>query len=192
MDVVDAEHVPYLPILRYKDSGLRKHAQWKDLWDLQRQEDRTDTRLDIPVPPKYVTADFAKTSYWSNRGKLDVPKERFISYPEANPDSDPTLLLGWAGWDHRDQAQALLNIINDRTERANWGADRLTPLLAGLTELMPWVEQWYGTQDDEWGGNAAEEYQASLDSLMAKHQLTADDLTAWRPTPKTRARKAAK
>ena len=41
------------------------------------------------------------------RPLLDVPKERFISYPAAGRDSDSTELLGWAGWDHAEQALAL-------------------------------------------------------------------------------------
>ncbi|MFD3721541.1 BREX-2 system adenine-specific DNA-methyltransferase PglX [Streptomyces sp. NPDC058674] len=185
-DVVSAEHVPYIAALRYKDSGLRKRAQWEKTWDLQREEDRTGQRLDIAVPPKYSSADFLKHSYWSHRGKLDVPKERFISYPDAGPDSDPTILLGWAGWDHKDQAQALINLVNDRTDEAGWGTERITPLLAGLQEVMPWVHQWHGEFDAEWDGTPSEEYQAYLDEQRAKHGLSADDLTAWRPEKKAR------
>jgi hypothetical protein len=190
--VVADQHVPYLAALRYKDPGLRKRQQWEEVWDLQREEDRTGKRLDIPVPPKYGSGDFRKTSYWSQRGKLDVPKERFISYPDANPDSDPTLLLGWAGWDHKDQAQALVNVINDRTDQAGWGTDKISPLLAGLLELMPWIRQWHGEYDAEWDGNPAEEYQAYLDEQRAKHQLTENELRAWRPAATTRGRKAKK
>ena len=61
----------------------------------------------IPVPPKYGRADFAKPSYWPLRGKLDVPKERFISYPGVGKENDPTPLVGWAGWNHLERAQAL-------------------------------------------------------------------------------------
>ncbi|CAM04376.1 BREX-2 system adenine-specific DNA-methyltransferase PglX [Saccharopolyspora erythraea] len=180
--IVADQHVPYLAAHRYKDSGLRKRAQWEQVWELQREEDRTGTRMDIPVPPKYTSADFRKTSYWSQRGKLDVPKERFISYPDAAPGSDTSLLLGWAGWDHKDQAQALVNIVNDRGEKEGWGAEELTPVLAGLAEVMPWVRQWHGEYDEEWGGVPANEYQAFLDEQRGKHHLTEDDLKAWRPT----------
>lgn len=190
-EALDAEHVPYLAALRYKDTGLRKRAQWEEVWERQREEDATGERLNIPVPPKYASADFAKTSYWSNRGKLDVPKERFVSYPGAGPDADPTLLLGWAGWDHRDQAQALVNLVKDRTSQLSWDNSRITPLLAGLAELMPWVRQWFGIDDHEWGGNAAEEFGTFLDTERAKRGLTAEQLTSWRPVPKTRGRKAA-
>jgi hypothetical protein len=187
--IVADEHVPYLAALRYTESGMRIREQWEHVWELQREEDRTDQRLDIPVPPKYAKGDFRKGSYWSQRGKLDVPKERFVSYPDANPDSDPTLLLGWAGWDHKDQAQALVNIINDRTEQSAWDAEKLQPLLAGLAELMPWVEQWHAGHDDEWGGDPAEEYQTFLDAKRAALRLTRADLRKWRPKAATRGRK---
>ncbi|MFD2415398.1 BREX-2 system adenine-specific DNA-methyltransferase PglX [Amycolatopsis pigmentata] len=187
--IIADEHVPYLSALRYKDTGLRKRAQWESVWEQQREEDRTGKRLDIPVPPKYTSADFRKTSFWSHRGKLDVPKERFVSYPDANPDSDPSLLLGWAGWDHRDQAQALVNLVNDRTSEAGWGTDKITPLLAGLAEVMPWVKQWHGEFDEEWGEIPAEGYQAFLDEQRTRHQLTEDHLKAWRPVATGRGRK---
>ncbi|MEV7884030.1 BREX-2 system adenine-specific DNA-methyltransferase PglX [Streptomyces sp. NPDC002817] len=191
-DVVDAEHVPYLAAYRYKDTGLRKRAQWEKAWEQQREEDRTGERLDIPVPPKYTSADFTKQSYWSNRGKLDVPKERFVSYPDANPDSDPTLLLGWAGWDQRDQATALLNIVSERRKQQDWAAERLVPLLSGIAELMPWLRQWFGEVDEEWGEqSAAEEFQSFLDGELASAQLTPSSLSDWRPVKKARARKTA-
>lgn len=188
--ILTDEHVPHLAALRYKDTGLRKREQWEHVWDLQREEDRTGERLDIPVPPKYTSADFRKNSYWSHRGKLDVPKERFISYPESSPESDETLLLGWAGWDHRDQAQALVNIVNDRVEQSAWDAVKLTPVFAGLAEIMPWVKQWHSGYDAEWDGDPAEEFQAFLDSQRAKYHVTEQDLKKWRPTAPTRGRKA--
>ncbi|MGW1210304.1 BREX-2 system adenine-specific DNA-methyltransferase PglX [Streptomyces sp. NPDC002499] len=190
-DVVSDEHVPYLAAMRYKDSGLRKREDWEDVWEKQREEDRTGQQLAIAVPPKYSSADFIKTSYWSNRGKLDVPKERFISYLEAGPDADPTVLLGWAGWDHKDQAQALINLIEDRTEQSGWDTERLTPLLAGLYEVMPWVRQWHGEYDAEWESVPAEDCDAFLDEQLGKHRLSATELKAWRPVKRARGRKAA-
>ncbi|MFI2909572.1 BREX-2 system adenine-specific DNA-methyltransferase PglX [Streptomyces sp. PDY-4] len=188
--VIEAEHVPYLAALRYKDSGLRKRAQWEQVWEQQREEDRTGKRLDIKVPPKYTSADFLKNSYWSNRGKLDVPKERFISYPGASPEADGSLLLGWAGWNHRDQADALVGLIRSRVETGGWTKDdpRFVPLLAGLREVLPWVHQWYGEYDDEWEGNPAEEFQAALDTGRAERELSEADLVNWRPEKKTRGR----
>ena len=188
--VVADQHVPYLAALRYTDSGLRKRAEWERVWELQREEDRIGAGLDIPVPTRYVTADFRKGSFWSQRGKLDVPKERFVSFPGAAPDADPTLLLGWAGWDHADRAQVLLTLVNDRTSDAGWGTDRIVPLLAGLRELMPWLWQWHGSYDADWGGNPAEEYDAYLAEQRETHHLTVDDLDAWRPEPTQRRGRA--
>ena len=40
-ELVEGESVPFLPILRYKASGLRKREVWERTWELQREEDRT-------------------------------------------------------------------------------------------------------------------------------------------------------
>src|SRR6185503_4491407 len=48
-ELVAAESVPLLPVLRYKPTGLRKRAEWETTWDLQRREDAIDART---TPPK--------------------------------------------------------------------------------------------------------------------------------------------
>ncbi|MEV6312640.1 BREX-2 system adenine-specific DNA-methyltransferase PglX [Streptomyces sp. NPDC051840] len=191
-EVIADEHVPYLAALRYKDSGLRIRAQWEEVWEKQREEDRTGERLDIDPPSKYKTSDFLRPSYWSNRGKLDVPKERFISYPDASPDGDPTLMLGWAGWDHKDQAQVLSQLIDARTKKDGWSTERIVPLLAGLREVMPWVKQWHGKPDAEWDDEVpAEVLEADYEALLRRHGVGEAQLEAWRPVKKPRGRKAA-
>ena len=42
------ESVPFLPVLRYNDAGLRKRAEWERTWELQRQEDAIDARTKLP------------------------------------------------------------------------------------------------------------------------------------------------
>ncbi|MFG3145341.1 BREX-2 system adenine-specific DNA-methyltransferase PglX [Streptomyces sp. NPDC048243] len=191
-EVIDDEHVPYLAAMRYKDSGLRTRREWEKVWEKQREEDRTGTRLDIDPPTKYKTTDFLKQSYWTHRGKLDVPKERFISYPEAGPDSDSTLMLGWAGWDYKDQALALTDLIDTRVRNDAWGADpdRLVPLLAGLHEVMPWVHQWYSGYDDEWEGSPAEDLESEYRKLLRTYGVSEAQMKDWRPVRKSRGRKA--
>ncbi|MEV5693900.1 BREX-2 system adenine-specific DNA-methyltransferase PglX [Micromonospora globbae] len=195
-DLVADEHVPHLAALRYKESGLSKRADWEQVWDLQRQEDalpdeaaKREFRKQIPVPPKYTSADFLKGSYWKHRGKLDVPKERFISYPGASRDGDPSLLIGWAGWDHREQAQALATLIVAREQEDGWAADRLLPLVAGLREILPWVRQWHGEFDPEWGASPADIYDGFLAETTNRLHLTDEALTSWRPPKATRGRK---
>jgi hypothetical protein len=182
------EHVPYLAQLRYTATGLDKRGQWERTWDLQRQEDAEGSRLDIPVPPKYRKEDFSRTSFWSQRGKLDVPKERFISYPQASPGSDDSLLLGWAGWDHRQQALALVTLIEERSATDGWDASKLTPLLAGLLELMPWIRQWHNDVDPTFGASPAEEYDTYLAAQLRTHGLTEEALSSWTAPPVRRGR----
>ncbi|MFD3910754.1 BREX-2 system adenine-specific DNA-methyltransferase PglX [Streptomyces sp. NPDC058603] len=191
-EVVADEHVPYLAALRYKDSGLRTRAQWEKAWADQREEDKDGVSRDIDPPSKYKSTDFSRPSYWANRGKLDVPKERFISYPEASPDGDSTLMLGWAGWDHKDQAQVLSQLVDARTKDSGWDTERIVPLLAGLREVMPWVRQWHGEPDAEWDGDVpAEVLEADFEALLRRHAVGEAQLKAWRPVKKPRGRKAA-
>ena len=56
--LVVEEAVPFLPVLRYKDSGLAKHVQWERTWELQRKEDAGGKVAEIPVPPKYHIGGF--------------------------------------------------------------------------------------------------------------------------------------
>jgi len=184
------EAVPFLAAQRHKPSGLDKRADWEHTWALQRREDAGE-KLDfpIPVPPKYTSADFINTSYWSHRGKLDVPKERFISYPNAGRDTDSTELLGWAGWDHAEQALALAALVSARIEEG-WDTPRLVPLLAGLHELAPWVRQWHSEIDPEYGESVADTIDDELATRLAEHHLTVVDLTGWRPAAPTRGRRA--
>jgi hypothetical protein len=39
---VQTESAPFLPVLRYKATGLRKRAQREETWDLQRGEEAID------------------------------------------------------------------------------------------------------------------------------------------------------
>ena len=165
---------------RYKEPRLRKRAAWEEVWALQRREDAGET-LDIAVPPKYKPTDFKTTAYWCNRGKLDVPTEWFILYPGAGREGDKTPVLGWAGWDHVNQAQALARLVIDRQNIDGWDTARIEPLLAGLVEIEPWLHQWHNDYDAAHGGSPAEFYRAVLDDQLDAHGLTRDKVTAWRP-----------
>ncbi|MFD9515738.1 BREX-2 system adenine-specific DNA-methyltransferase PglX [Streptomyces sp. NPDC059979] len=188
------EHVPFLAALRYKPSGLKKRADWEHVWDLQRQEDaapdepaKRKVRDKIPVPPKYTSADFLRPSYWRARGKLDVPKERFISYGQTNAPTPE--LYGWAGWDHAEQAYALDTYI---AANEALSAEETTPFLAGLLELQPWLDQWHEEPDPAFGSSKAAFFRGDRQMEQGKHGLTDDDLRAWRPATATRGRRTKK
>ncbi|MFI5806344.1 BREX-2 system adenine-specific DNA-methyltransferase PglX [Streptomyces sp. NPDC051561] len=191
-DLLSEEHVPFVSALRYKPAALKKRADWEHVWDLQREEDaapdepaKRKIRERTPVPPKYTSADFLKPSYWRARGKLDVPKERFVSYGAVNAQSPE--LYGWAGWDHLEQALALASYV----QTAGLGDEEIVPYLAGLLELQPWLDQWYGEYDAEFGASPAAEILAFRQQKQGELGLTDDTLRAWRPSPATRAKKAA-
>jgi hypothetical protein len=226
-EVVEGEAVPFLPVLRYKPSGLRKWEIWERTWELQREEDRLgqkvahlqeqlqarqkeltgkpSTEVDqalnplrreiqtkeqewkafgrsIVVPPKYASADFQKTDYWRLRGKLDVPKERWVSYPHCQTESDPSLVIGWAGWNHLEQATALVGYYDVR-KREGWDARRLTPLLAGLDQLLPWIHQWHPEVDKEFGETAGQSFQNMLEHDAHELGLTLEQIRQWTPPP---------
>ncbi|HST50352.1 BREX-2 system adenine-specific DNA-methyltransferase PglX [Jatrophihabitans sp.] len=186
------ESVPFLAAYRYKDSGLRTRAAWERTWELQRQEDAGMTlRTPIPVPPKYTSADFVKPSYWTQRGKLDVPKERFILYPNAGRETDPTLVLGWAGWDHAQQSLALATLLQQRSDEGA-SDERLVPLVAGLAELLPWVKQWHHDLDPMYGDSPAAFFTEQLAQWSFRVGATAADLSAWQPKAPTRGRRGRK
>ena len=202
--MVRDQAVPFLPVLRYKPGGLRKRKDWEHAWELQRLEDALDARTklekdhpdyltgeqaekskqeqigDIPVPPKYKPNDFVKTSYWKFRGKLDVPKERFIAYPGCERETDNSLVITWAGWDHLQQARALAAHL-EAAKNSGWRDERRLPMLAGLQELAPWLNQWHNDVDPAYGigmGDFFADYVESEARLLGK---TAEDLRNWKP-----------
>ncbi|MFY1655847.1 BREX-2 system adenine-specific DNA-methyltransferase PglX [Micromonospora sp. WMMD1274] len=186
--LLDSESVPFLAAYRLKDAGLRKREAWEHTWDLQRREDEGEKVGEIPVPPKYTSADFRKQSWWQHRGKLDVPKERFIVYPDAGRETDSTQLLGWAGWDHAQQALALNAVIAER-EAEGWADDKLVPLVAGLAELQPWVRQWHDKTDPTYQLNLADYLEEQLRGRAHQVGMTVEQLGAWRPPAASRGRR---
>ena len=203
--LVDNESVPLLSVLRYKPSGLRKRAAWERTWDLQRLEDTIDARVvlpacdpehltpeeaaalkakeigAIPVPPRYTSADFRKGVWWRLRGKLDVPKERFVSLPFCEQDADPSLVIGWAGWNALDQSKAVAAYFNRMREKEGWTAERLTPLLAALLELLPWVRQYHNVLDLEFDTRMGDYFDAFIDDEARALSLTREAIHAWAP-----------
>ena len=248
-NLVAGESAPFLPVLRYTDTGLRKRAQWEATWALQRSEDAIDAQvmaeeadawrqelgiqarerfdLDaaaplttdaaawvdkelaaeikryqgerkaeavglIPVPPKYQSKDFLKIEFWRLRGGLDVPKERWVSYPGCERGADTSLPIAWAGWNHLQQATALAAYYLEMKENEGWEAVRLQPLLAGLLELVPWLEQWHNEIDPAYGERMGNYYRGFVNEEARALGFTLEDLRAWRPAVSSakRGRKA--
>jgi hypothetical protein len=202
-ELVEAESVPLLPVLCYKTSGLRKHREWEQTWDLQRQEDAIDARTrlpkddpqyltelqaqelkchqigDIPVPPKYTNSDFTSSTYWRLHGKLDVPKECWISFPYCEG-ADGTQVIAWAGYDHLQLARAVSVYYVDIQERLGGRDDpRLVPLLACLIELLPWLKQWHNDVDPEFGMRMGDYFEGFIQEEARQMGKTLDQIRAW-------------
>ena len=254
-ELVAKEAVPFLSVLRYGETGLRKRADWEATWDKQRAEDAIDADLasqreaflraawtranprgpeepadayaarieaglhdpaighaadiviaaaakrrkqdeigTIPVPPKYKTADFRSSDFWRLRGGLDVPKERFVSFPHCARDADGSLPVLWAGYDHLARAKAIAAWYVERKDTDGWPAPRLIPLLAGLLELVPWLRQWHNGRDPETGLHMGDYFAEFIEDEARSLGLTLAELTGWAPPApvrRTRGRRAA-
>ena len=203
-ELVAAECVPLLPVLRYKPTGLRKRAEWEKTWELQREEDRISNlkseisdpqskienqKSKIPVPPKYDSKDFLDSNLWRLRGKLDVPKERWISFPHSEG-PDGTLVIAWAGYDHLQQAKAISAYYVDIQERLGGRDDpRLIPLLAGMLELLPWLKQWHNEPNAEFDGMRMGDYFDTFITEEARQlNKTIPEIKAWEAPAKTGGR----
>ena len=212
--LVEGESVPLLPQLRYKPTGLRKRAEWERTWELQRQEDAIDARVGLPptdpkhltadaaadlkqrevgaiaVPPKYTSADFLKNDHWRLRGKLDVPKERFVSFPGV-AGADGSMIVAWAGLDHLQLAKAIGDFYGlVQTELGGSEDPRLVPLLAGIAELIPWVRQWHPDFLADYGSAPADFFEPFVKDEAALLRKTVAEVRAW--TPPAKAKKTAK
>ena len=144
---------------------------------------------DLTPPPKYRSADFLKPTYWRLRGALDVPKERFVSFPHMSRDNDPTQLVGWAGWNALELCQAVATYCAEVIEQDGWPPERLTPLLAILQENLPWLKQWHNQVDPEYNQRLGDFFETYLHSQLSILGLTEDDLRAWTPPAIDRRRR---
>ncbi len=185
--------VPFLKSYYLTESGLILQAQWGAVHAHQTALDRGDNTKAPRLPRKYSQKDYLAPEYWQARGGLDVPLEPLISYPGCESDQDGEPVYGWAGWDHLQRAQALAALYLKRRDGEGWTAERLTPMLAGVLELIPWVKQWHNEPSAEFNDLRMGEYfEQFLDGECRQHGLTHDDLRAWRPEKKRAKAKAAK
>jgi hypothetical protein len=133
LKVIQANAVPNRPEHYLKPEGLRKFY--------------TARQSDPPGTPQYKRAEFSDGTAWKLRGKLNIPRERFIAYTEFDhtqrgvdaPDSGGPW-FGWAGWDPAQRADALAFLL-DQANRAGWELRwRQCGLRAALRDLLPELE----------------------------------------------------
>jgi hypothetical protein len=135
---------------------------------------------DIPVPPKYTSADFLSTNFWRLRGKLDVPKERWVSFPHCEGE-DGTLVIAWAGYDHLQLARAIAERYELAKEREG---RKLVPLLAAIGQLLPWLTQWHNEMDPAYGTRMGDYFKNYLAEEAKALDMNVEKVMAWIPPEK--------
>jgi hypothetical protein len=185
-ELVTAEAVPEHPFHVYKATGLDKRATWERTWDEQRKED-AGLPAKPEVPPKYGQGDFLRPDYFRLRGKLDVPKERFIAFTEVPGRASGELLYGWAGWTPAERIKAILAIDEECEDQGLALADRIA-LFDSAWRLIPDV-----VRDDP---TTAARLKAELTALVGPNGPSKDLLADWKkrfppPGGRGKAKKAA-
>ena len=125
LGVMLANAVPSRPEHYLKPAGLRKFYG--------------------PEPtPQYKRGEFSDGTAWKIRGKLNIPRERFIAYAEfdhtrrgADTPENGGPWFGWAGWNAGQRADALAFLL-DQANRAGWRLHwQQCGLRAALRDMLP-------------------------------------------------------
>jgi len=66
---------------------------------------------------------------------------------------------------------------------------RLVPLLAGILELLPWITQWHGEIDPQFGVRMDDYFRGLVEEEARKMGLTSEELRAWQPPARARQRR---
>ena len=143
-----AESLPDNPRRLYSESGLRKLDQWKEVWALQDREDAGEEVGTIEKPPEFKRGDFVRSEFYGIRGKLNVPRERFIAFEDLAP-----VRYGWNGWRDLDRGLAQVEAF---TEAESDPHNPLPPpthddprrcgVTLGLWESLDDVRRWSGAE----------------------------------------------
>ena len=171
LEAVQGNAVPNHRFHLYKPAGLVKREVWERTWADQRREDAGE-QITPEVPPVYASSDFLKNEYWQLRGKLDIPKERFIALTETPPTRPGTeALYGWSGWTPTQRLKALLAIDEDLEDSSVPLADRMG-LLDSAWRLLPEAAR----EDEATAARLKAELQALLGPAGPSHEL----IEEWR------------
>jgi len=72
-------------------------------------------------------------------------------------------------------------------EQEGWVVERLTPLLAGIAELIPWLKQWHNDIDSDYHERMGDFFEIFLHGQLQQCGLTREDLKRWQPSATGRA-----
>ena len=95
-------------------------------------------------------------------------------------EGDPSPVIAWAGWNHLQQAQALAEYYITAKDTWGWSPERLTLLLAGLADLLPWLKQWHNELNPEYGMGLGDYFAGFLDEECRKNGTTVEGVEGKR------------
>jgi hypothetical protein len=147
----------------------------------EQRRQKNDEVGEIPVPPKLVSKDFQSPDFSRLRGGLDVPKERFVSFPYCQREADGSLVVTWAGHTHLKRALAIAAYYQERKDKEGWPPERLMPLLAGVIELLPWLLQWHNDYDPGLGARMGDYFVDFIQTEARALGMTEAAVAAWTP-----------
>ncbi len=173
-DLLRAEAVPDNIFRVYTDEGLRKLRTWQEVWALQDREDAGE-KVKIPLPPQFAKGDFCDDRYFGVRGKLNVPRERFVLYADVFP-----ARYGWNGW--RDRARAMAQVEAFTLVETDATQPLPPPTMDDPRRCGATVGLWESLDDLRRWGDAAEadELRALAQEACGQKKCPCDVGTAWR------------
>ncbi|MBF0098797.1 MAG: hypothetical protein HQM04_17545 [Magnetococcales bacterium] len=115
-----------------------------------------------------------------------LKEERFILYPHCQRANDATPVIAWAGWNHLQQAQALAGFFLAMRDQEGWPAERLVPLLGGLLELLPWLQQWHNELDPGFGIGMGDYFAGFVAEELRNLGWSEPEVRAWTPPQSVR------
>lgn len=210
-ELVANESVPALKVLRYKESGLRKRADWEHTWAQQRREDA----IDAAVAAEHPRRDDEDDAQWQARikpeqdrrklaevGRLPAPPKytsadflkpaywrlrggldvpRERCFTVPDPQAPGDWLYGWAGWNPAQRVRALAGAWIDGLERSGADPAQLLPLLVAIDEELPWVLQWHNAIDPDTDVRPGDYFRDWLAQQLNHHHWTRQTLAEWQP-----------
>ncbi len=213
------ESVPALKVLRYKEPGLRKRADWEHTWQQQRREDALDAEAATAHPQQRDESESA----WLARIKPAQDKRKLAEvghiaappkYTSAdflnttlwrlrggldvskerfftvpNPEAHVEWLYGWAGWNPAQRVRALAGSYLRIEQNSGIDAVHLVPLLTAIEEDLPWVLQWHNAMDPELDVRPGDYFKSWLSEQLNRHGWTSETLSEWRPAATTSGRR---
>ena len=208
-ELVESESVPYLPVQRYKESGLRKRHDWEHVWDLQRREDKIDAEEKVDEPG-ITDVERLRRQAAANKRKKDRtrrhPRPAEIRAAPTSPrpatgdcaanstcprnagsatpapsarETIPSSSHGPDGITFSKPKRSPNTTSTPRTTKAG-SPTRLKPLLAGLADLIPWLKQWHNIPDPNLGMGLGDYFAGFLDEQCRTLSLTVEEVNKAR------------